>query len=117
MAETIGKRKRATVRTSPGPSDEGDAELRVKFQRAFEAKFKPLEPSNIPTKNVASSQDSESAYESDDSDWKGLSEDDDSVEVFDVVEGGVDEPLDVKRERKAFMVCCRQYLGVKQHVE
>lgn len=77
----LGKRKRSaasasivTTRTTKKPTQpsDDDAELRARFQRAFEAKFKPLpgtKPKNAPA------PPSESSEDENDSDWSGIDSD------------------------------------------
>ncbi|KAF2657428.1 hypothetical protein K491DRAFT_756853 [Lophiostoma macrostomum CBS 122681] len=86
MAPSLGKRKRTTRKElekpsrSPSPSSSSsDAEdVQAIFQRAFEARFTPLDVSSKKPKtihaNIPDNSESESEPESD-SDWSGLSSD------------------------------------------
>ncbi|KAK4548557.1 hypothetical protein LTR36_009467 [Oleoguttula mirabilis] len=114
MAVTLGKRKRTTGvvdRTDQNESDNEDA--RALFQRAFEAKFKPLESSAKPVKAAVKSHvgdeddvdDDDGGNGNDESDWTGLSEDADEIVIeivnHDVVRSEDEEAR--RREMKAFM--------------
>lgn len=77
----LGKRKRNVAQASgvpsrksqkSSPSLDDDAELRARFQRAFEAKFKPL-PNKKPKK--ASSPPPEPPEDEADSEWSGVDSD------------------------------------------
>lgn len=72
MTTLLGKRKRrAPPLSSPSPSESADEEaIRARFQRHFEAQFKPLPTT---TKTTAPEILTESEDESDDSDWSGVS--------------------------------------------
>lgn len=91
MAVTLGKRKRRAEVVSESPArkardteSEDDDTARALFQRAFEARFKPLEKRESP---LSDDEDDEEdiASEDDDveSDWSGLSGDEDAVEVVE----------------------------------
>ncbi|KAK5706706.1 pre-rRNA processing and 40S ribosomal subunit assembly [Elasticomyces elasticus] len=103
MALTLGKRKRRDV---PAPDDDQDSAdegaARALFQRAFEAKFKPLPESVKIQSQVALPEAVEFDDEDEASDWSGLSDDEAKVEVIkhDVIDAG--EQL-TKQELKAFM--------------
>ncbi|KAK5680974.1 pre-rRNA processing and 40S ribosomal subunit assembly [Elasticomyces elasticus] len=103
MAVTLGKRKRRDV---PAPDDDQDSAdegaARALFQRAFEAKFKPLPESVKIQSQVALPEAVEFDDEDEASDWSGLSDDEAKVEVIkhDVTDAG--EQL-TKQELKAFM--------------
>ncbi len=109
MAVTLGKRKRreaSTVESTHGEVDDRDA--RALFQRAFEAKFKPLEvteklpsaPETAPLGDSFDRDDEESVT----SDWGGLSDDNAQIEVVnhDAVDAAGHQLA--KQEQKAFMV-------------
>ncbi|KXS98242.1 hypothetical protein AC578_6275 [Pseudocercospora eumusae] len=110
MAVALGKRKRRAepekkVAATVNSDSEDDAEARALFQKAFEAKFKPLEVQPVrpedADENDSHDHDDESAEESD---WAGISEDEDEVEVvehappdMDVIFGGL------KNGKKSYM--------------
>ncbi|KAK4961097.1 pre-rRNA processing and 40S ribosomal subunit assembly [Elasticomyces elasticus] len=103
MAVTLGKRKRRNV---PAPDDDQDSAdegaARALFQRAFEAKFKPL-PESVKIQSQAAPLEAVEFDDEDEaSDWSGLSDDEAKVEVIkhDVIDAG--EQL-TKQELKAFM--------------
>jgi len=90
MAVSLGKRKRTEIQR-PAEEDEEDSEeerARQLFQRAFEAKFKPLTKHAAPAQ-VAVSDRGASELDEEASDWDGLSDDGDGVEIVD--HGGVGE--------------------------
>ncbi|KAK3652474.1 pre-rRNA processing and 40S ribosomal subunit assembly [Elasticomyces elasticus] len=103
MAVTLGKRKRRDV---PAPDDDQDSAdegaARALFQRAFEAKFKPLPESVKIQPQAAPLEAVELDDEDEASDWSGLSDDEAKIEVIkhDVIDAG--EQL-TKQELKAFM--------------
>ncbi|KAF2768693.1 hypothetical protein EJ03DRAFT_351887 [Teratosphaeria nubilosa] len=83
MSQSFGKRKRRADVDVRGDENESADEknIRARFQRAFEAKFKPLELEK-PAKSEQSEDDDESDQsESDGSDWDGVSEDEITVEI------------------------------------
>ena len=104
MAVTLGKRKRREVTGNDGESsDSSDTDARALFQRAFEAKFKPLkvEPVKAPhapeVEGVDAGDDSES-------DWNGLSDSEGAVEVIELgPSDGIKDEL-ARLDMKAFMV-------------
>jgi len=110
MAVTLGKRKRREVSTDEIEQGElNDRDARALFQRAFEAKFTPLEvteklPSAPETAPLGASFD-EDDEESVSSDWNGLSDDWAQVEVVkhDTMDAAGHQLA--KQEQKAFMVC------------
>ncbi|KAK0265179.1 pre-rRNA processing and 40S ribosomal subunit assembly [Friedmanniomyces endolithicus] len=108
MAVTLGKRKRRKVSTDEIEQGElNDRDARALFQRAFEAKFTPLEvteklPSAPETAPLGASFD-EDDEESVSSDWNGLSDDWAQVEVVkhDTMDAAGHQLA--KQEQKAFM--------------
>lgn len=111
MALTLGKRKRRTevtreeppAKVGSGSESEDDDTARALFQRAFEAKFQPLEIKKIE------SHDENEADESDDdedleSDWDGLSEDEDAIEVIEHSQPNVNSDDEIDPGKRAFMV-------------
>ncbi|KAF1940902.1 hypothetical protein EJ02DRAFT_455574 [Clathrospora elynae] len=108
MAPTLGKRKRITreelerASRSPSPSsDSGAEDLQAIFRRAFEAKFKPLpaEPKK-PKPEVAPAEESE---EDGDSDWSGISDTENDVEVIEYKDSRHERDEHERAEMKAFM--------------
>ncbi|KAF2170884.1 hypothetical protein M409DRAFT_18856 [Zasmidium cellare ATCC 36951] len=112
MAVTLGKRKRRAYVRSEEPrqrersrsDSEDDETARALFQRAFEAKFRPLE---LSKKTESRDEDDESDDLDDDegleSDWSGLSEDEDAVEVVELSQPNVDAEDGGDFGKKAFM--------------
>ncbi|KAK5121897.1 hypothetical protein LTR85_004469 [Meristemomyces frigidus] len=112
MVVTLGKRKRTTdVGERSDEKDSGDEAARALFRRAFEANFKPLEIAAKPleatedfdTEEEDDDHDSTHDDQSGDSDWTGLSEDEEDIEIVnhDVIRGEDEEAA--RREMKAFM--------------
>ncbi|KAH9828323.1 hypothetical protein Tdes44962_MAKER02488 [Teratosphaeria destructans] len=105
MSRSLGKRKRRAdvdgrVDENEG-ADEGD--IRARFQRAFEAKFKPLELQK-PINSDQSEGDDESVRSVDDgSDWDGVSEDATTVEIVQHDSMNGRERETDRQEMKAFM--------------
>ncbi|KAK1088513.1 pre-rRNA processing and 40S ribosomal subunit assembly [Friedmanniomyces endolithicus] len=108
MAVSLGKRKRrevSTVESEHGELDDCDA--RALFQRAFEAKFQPLEvteklpsaPETVLLGDGFDPDDEESVI----SDWGGLSDDEAQVEIVkhDAMDAAGHQLA--KQEQKAFM--------------
>jgi len=103
MAAPTGKRKRDD--SDDGSEDEGA--VRARFQRAFEAKFKPLDvrkPSPSPELIVDDIEDDEDEEDLETSDWEGLSDDDGAVEVVELAVFPSHDASAIEREKKAFMV-------------
>ncbi|KAK3067892.1 pre-rRNA processing and 40S ribosomal subunit assembly [Teratosphaeriaceae sp. CCFEE 6253] len=108
MAVALGKRKRHERERIDHAEDVEDGDARARFQRAFEAKFKPLrktEKSSASSKadppeavlNVVQDEDQIS-------DWSGLSDEDDAVEIVEHALAGATASEDLaKQELKAFM--------------
>ncbi|KAK6435679.1 pre-rRNA processing and 40S ribosomal subunit assembly [Oleoguttula sp. CCFEE 5521] len=106
MAITLGKRKRkepaVPISKHEDASSDDDAAARALFQKAFEAKFNPLEKVANATENAVS----EINDSLDDDSWDGLSEDDSvNVNVEIVQHQALDrvDPTQRKRELKAFL--------------
>jgi hypothetical protein len=114
MAPALGKRKRISradlerPSRSPSPSSgasESDGEdLQAIFRRAFEAKFKPLavEPKKAKNEEVQV-EDDDDGEEEEDTDWAGISDDGDDVEIIEYKDSRLDEDDTSKAEMKAFM--------------
>lgn len=113
MAPNLGKRKRITREEleqpsrSPSPTSESagsDSEdMRDIFQRAFEAKFRPLEVERKKPKveEVVESDEEEQEEE----DWSGISSaEEDKVEVFEYTDKRSANDRASKAELRAFMV-------------
>ena len=107
MAASTGKRKRDddTDGTDDGSEDEGA--MRARFQRAFEAKFRPLERSTFFAYDEAPVDDDDSDAGSDESDWDGLPDDEGLIEVGDYEATSKDSKDPQAREKRAFMVCAQ----------
>lgn len=108
MAVSLGKRKRAPFkREQAHDSGEDEQQLRSRFQRAFEAKFRPLEHAPIqPHKIDTTDSDSDSTDEiSKESDWSGFSDDeeDDPVEVVAHVAANGNLPEVHRSHQRAYM--------------
>lgn len=105
MAVTIGKRKRRNdvdIREESASEDSDD--LRTRFQRAFEAKFKPLKISPPPSK-PGEVEEEDVAEQGEESDWSGFSEDaEDNVVVVDHARANSGNDEVRQHEVKAFMV-------------
>jgi hypothetical protein len=112
MAPALGKRKRVTRKEleqpsrspspSSGPSDDSGAEdLQAIFRRAFEAKFKPLpvEPKKPKIEEVPVEEEPEE----EESDWSGISDNEDGVEVIEYQDPTRELDETERAEMKAFM--------------
>lgn len=105
MAVSIGKRKREHDDDGANADSEDESAMRALFQRAFEAKFKPLPPAEVPNRIDQLSESNDSREDSADSEeWDGLSDEDESVEVICINQPSSDAHLDLARERRTFMV-------------
>lgn len=111
MAVTLGKRKRRediSNKPQAGENDsDDDATARALFQRAFEAKFKPLEKVEKPLEQSDSGSDADDSQDIDEDDeWDGLSEDGDAQPQIEIIQdkpANIVDPDRQKRELKAFM--------------
>lgn len=116
MAPALGKRKRVTraeleqASRSPSPSsgssnDSEGEDLQAVFRRAFEAKFKPLPTESKKPKIEESLVQQENESEEEDSDWSGISDDENQVEVIEYHDPRreVDDAGNERAEMKAFM--------------
>lgn len=115
---------KATLKPAASQSKEDEEEsdsedLRAIFQRAFEAKFKPIEIKKVEKARAAVEEDED---EEDEEEFGGLSEDEDEEEEEDDEDGdgGDEDEIEVveladirrrandgldKKQMKAFMVC------------
>ena len=107
MAVALGKRKRREETVAqPKPAKEpasDNEDLQAIFRRAFEAKFKPLEAKKqrqetAPEVELVNEEDEE------DSDWSGISQAEDEVEVVEHTSSRWSKEQHEKQEVKAFMV-------------
>ena len=106
MAVSIGKRKRRQDSDASEDGLEDEGAMRARFQKAFEARFHPLE-SKPAIPDVRSEDDVEDAGAiGEESDWSGLSEDQDPVETIDHSVPQHDDQDVYRQEKKAFMVLC-----------
>lgn len=105
MAVTLGKRKRREQIRDECDRSSGEEDARALFQRAFEAKFKPLEEKPVEASPIADAHEAED--DDFESDWVGLSEDEGIVQVIEhaVTNDTLDE--EGRAEMKAFMVRMR----------
>ncbi|KAF2484712.1 hypothetical protein BDY17DRAFT_323546 [Neohortaea acidophila] len=106
MAVSIGKRKRKDIDDDGrGSGDEHDDAMRALFQKAFEAKFKPLERQQPVVDEDAESSDQNETPPEEDSDWSGLSydEDDEEIETFHHDSSAIDQAQLDAHDRKSFM--------------
>lgn len=108
MAVTLGKRKRRGDLGESGSDSSSEEDVRSLFQRAFEAKFKPLKKDERPKGPTAETEAVNLSDELENSDWSGLSDDEEGqggdIEVVnhDVVQAEDEEAR--RQEMKAFMV-------------
>ena len=110
MAISTGKRKRRDDVEDANNSNSDDDDIRARFQKAFEAKFKPLEVNQKPQKdaameqNVVQEDDQDDSDDLEDSDWSGLSEEENGVEVVSHAEAKPTDDIARQRGAKSFMV-------------
>lgn len=104
MAVTLGKRKRTEVqrRVERDEGDSDDERVRQMFQRAFEAKFKPLKKHTAST-SIEVSDQSASEVGDEASDWDGLSDGDNGVEIVDYGSAGAENDRVHSWEMKEYM--------------
>jgi hypothetical protein len=110
MASTLGKRKRVSREELQRPSQssspssgspDSDAEdLQAIFRRAFEAKFKPLSIEPKKPKIVEAPEEEEHEEESD---WSGISDEGEDVQVIEHTDSWLDLDDTSKAEMRAFM--------------
>ncbi|ROT38339.1 hypothetical protein SODALDRAFT_351412 [Sodiomyces alkalinus F11] len=107
MASVLGKRKSRNTELSIS-----EEEAQAIFRRHFEAQFKPLPEQPKSNPQIADDDLATDTDESDDSEWGGISDEDDgdgsseqSVEVIDHTSSNTHDPTVSmsKRELKAFM--------------
>ena len=107
---SIGKRKRSVDDDSDRNAEDDDL-MRARFQRAFEAKFKPLDRSDIAQRPSTDEDDGIYDGTSEASNWSGISDDEEiggsaeeAIETIDHTSTlGMDHDSE-RSERKAFMV-------------
>ena len=107
MAVSIGKRKRQEDGDDQQSDSEDENVTRALFQRAFEAKFTPLErrQSTIFEATQGVEPDEDEDEEESASDWSGLSaEEEDPVETVQYSTSMAGDSDLQRHERKAFMV-------------
>jgi hypothetical protein len=80
MSKVLGKRKAREVEDKPAVDLEDAQEI---FRRHFEAQFKPLavEPLRPLPATVEAEDDEDPGSEADDSEWEGLSEDEEGMYI------------------------------------
>ncbi|KAI7707100.1 hypothetical protein KC322_g5618 [Hortaea werneckii] len=109
MAISTGKRKRQDDVENVSNSNSDDDDIRARFQKAFEAKFKPLEVNQKPQKDAALEQDvvqeddQDDSDDLEDSDWSGISGEEDGVEVVSHAEAKPNDDIARQRGAKSFM--------------
>ncbi|GAB1729543.1 hypothetical protein NU195Hw_g178t1 [Hortaea werneckii] len=109
MAISTGKRKRRDDVEDANDSNSDDDDIRARFQKAFEAKFKPLEVNQKPQKdatleqNVGQEDDQDDSDDLEDSDWSGISEEGNGVEVVSHAEAKPNDDIARQRGAKSFM--------------
>lgn len=111
MAVTLGKRKRTVPekreklpkrlpKQATESDDDDDAEARARLKKAFEAKFEPLHVQPIPSKPHIEVADKNGQDDSDaESDWSGLSGDEDQVEIIEHVVPTIDSIFDASAKK------------------
>jgi hypothetical protein len=113
MASSLGKRKRISREElerqsrspspSSGSSEAGGEDLQAIFRRAFEAKFKPLAVERKKPKTKKVEVPEVENDEDDDSDWSGISEEADGVQVVEYTGAELEPDAMSKAELRAFM--------------
>lgn len=115
MAPTLGKRKRVSraeleqPSRSASPSSDSDGsdgeDMQAIFRRAFEAKFKPLpvEHKKPKIEDLVDEDEDDHSEKGDGSDWDGISDEDDDVEVVEFKDSRLERDEDERAEMKAFM--------------
>jgi hypothetical protein len=107
MAIALGKRKRRADAEGSGDGGNGadDDNVRALFQRAFEAKFKPLEKKEKLNEASETDEDSDSGDDGDEDDWDGFSDEEEggTVEVIQHDGGKNVDDERIRREKKLFM--------------
>ncbi|QIW98648.1 hypothetical protein AMS68_004166 [Peltaster fructicola] len=106
MAVMLGKKRRRAEpedhHEAAESSSDDEATARALFQRAFEAKFKPLDKEALSLQPSEQESDESNDVEAED-DWEGVSGSDD-VEVIEVHDSGnAMDQASLSREKKAFM--------------
>lgn len=105
MAVSIGKRKREQCEDDSDDGSEAESAMRALFQKAFEAKFKPLpltETQHDVDDHVEADEISEDSAQSDE--WDGLSDKGGPLEVINLNLASDHGQLDLAQERRSFMV-------------
>ena len=103
MAVSLGKRKREDDEGDFDDKTENDVALKALFQKAFEGRFKPLPPSETRALHEEPPIFDAGSVDSDESEWDGLSEDEERVEIFDHDSSRALSLTDENRERRSFM--------------
>jgi hypothetical protein len=108
MAVIERKRKRVSREQlqrdsqSPDPSESSGAEdLQAIFKRAFEAKFKPLDPK---TRKAKLPEPVEEPEDEEESSWEGIESGEEQIEVVEHVVVNHERDARSKEEAKAFLV-------------
>ena len=103
MAVSPSKRKREDDEGDFDSKTENDVALKALFQKAFEGRFKPLPPSETRAFHKEPPIFEDGSVDSDESEWDGLSEDDERVEIIDHDSSHAASLADENRERRSFM--------------
>jgi hypothetical protein len=108
MSTTLGKRKRragdSTKVSCPKNTEEEiafDQDAQEIFRRHFEAQFKPLPEIKKPVSVV---EETEEQKVDEESDWNGISDDEDDVQVVEHTDAHARMAAMSKEQLKAFMV-------------
>ncbi len=105
MAVSVGKRKRELNDDGSDAGSDDESAMRVLFQKAFEAKFKPLPPKEHQNHLDQQSEAEEISEDSTDLDeWDGLSDDGESVHIVNLNQSLSEAQVDQAHERRSFMV-------------
>jgi hypothetical protein len=101
MAVSIGKRKRE----QNDDASKDESAMRALFQKAFEAKFKPLPPTEHQNHLDQQSEAEGISEDSEDSgEWGGLSDEDESVHIVSHHQFSSEDQVEQAQERRSFMV-------------
>lgn len=104
MTLLTGKRKRQDYRDDSDVGAKDEDATRELFQRAFEAKFKPLERMELTMKKADKEVPHQDFQLDEEPEWSGLSDDEELVETIRHDESHYVDHDTQRHERKAFMV-------------
>lgn len=111
MAVKLGKRKRSEVATKEQPpapqsdsdSDDDRATARALFQKAFEARFKPLEIKPVEQNDALDEEPEDEEDTESRSDWSGITSDEDEIEVIEHVQPDIDSIFSAKQNKNSWL--------------